>query len=492
MNRRMKKKVLLALMAATATLSASAQGYAGTTFNDRIGHGQDSIDVINNFSLYREAFKERNYQEAYNAWKVVIEKAPLAQIRIYQDGAVICENLIQKETDAAKKEEIFNTLMNMHDLRIKNLDDLNSFASKTTYTTKGNILCRKAYDYYCFAPKKDNEEAYRIFRSGIDDLGQNVDAYVLYYFIECSYNRFVAHQDDKTRDEFINDYMNCNDICDRLLDEAKSYPAQVIPANPESADSTEWEERVVLSPEAEKIIMNYQPTQNKCNELFVKSGAANCDDLTRIYETKVESAKGDLAELNNILKILQNFDCDKSDLYYKAADYAYELNRTPSAALGKASKLLKNGDTTNAMKYLQEAIELETDAAKKGKTAYTIATVLYSKGRISEARQYCNTALRYTPSFGKAYLMIANCIVRSAPAASQDSKKMLSRSYYYCLATDKCLKAIQVDPSCAGAAHRQIANYKNGYYPKSEAFFAGVKAGETVSVMGETTKLRLR
>ncbi len=489
----MNKKVFTAfLMATTISLGASAQGYAGSTFNDRIGHGQDSIDVINNFSLYREAFKEKNYKEAYEYWKLVLEKAPLAQIRIYQDGAVICENLLMQETDPAKKEEIFNTLMNMHDLRIKNLDDLNSFATKTTLTTRGNILCRKAYDYYCFAPKKDNEEAYRIFRSGIDDLGQNVDAYVLYYFIECSYNRFFAKQDDQTREDFINDYMNCNEICERLLDEAKSYPTEIIPANPESEDSTEWDERVVLSPEAQRIIQNYQPTLDKCNDLFVKSGAADCDALTKIYSEKVEGAKNNLAELNTILKILQNFDCDKSDLYYKAADYAYELNKTPNAALGKASKLLKTGDTANAMKYLQEAIELESDPVKKGKTAYTIASILYSKGRISEARQYCNTALRYTPSLGKAYLLIANCIVRNAPAASQDSKSMLTRSYYYCLATDKCLKAMQVDPSCVSAANRQISHYKNGYYPKSEAFFAGVKAGETVSVMGETTKLRLR
>ena len=45
----MKKKVLSAFVMATVAISAFAQGYAGTTFNDRIGHGQDSIDVINNF-----------------------------------------------------------------------------------------------------------------------------------------------------------------------------------------------------------------------------------------------------------------------------------------------------------------------------------------------------------------------------------------------------------------------------------------------------------
>ena len=92
----MKKKVLSAFVMATVAIGAYAQGYAGTTFNDRIGHGQDSLDVINNFSLYREEFKNQNYKEAYDAWKVVMEKAPLAQIRIYQDGDIICQQLLQK------------------------------------------------------------------------------------------------------------------------------------------------------------------------------------------------------------------------------------------------------------------------------------------------------------------------------------------------------------------------------------------------------------
>ena len=486
----MKKQVILGLML-TAALAVSAQDYSGTTFNDRvkIGHTEEeATEIINNFSLYRDAFKEKNYSEAYDYWKKVLDQAPLSQIRIYQDGATLCEALLQdKNLDAAKKDEVFNTLMSMHDTRIKNLDALNSFASKLTYTTRGNILGRKAYDYYCFAPKKNNEEAYKIFKSSIDDLGENVDAYILYYFIECSYNRFYANKDNiQMREDFINDYMSCNDVCERLLEEAKSYPAEVIPANPESADSTEWEERVVLAPEAQQIIANYQPTLDRCNDLFVKSGAADCETLAKIYAPKVEEAKKDLATLNGILKILQNFSCDKSDLYDLTADYAYELNKTPNAALGKASKFLKAGNTNEAMKYLEEAISLETDPAKKGKTAFAIAQILYSRGNISGCRQYCNKTLSYTPSNGRAYLLIANCIVRCA------SGDALERSKYYCLATDKCLKAMSVDPSCAGAAGRQMASYRNGFYPKSEAFFAGIKAGQSVTVMGESTTLRLR
>ena len=483
----MKRKTIMSIMLAAVSLMVNAQDYSGTTFYDRIGHGNDSIENLNNFAVYRDAFKSKNYEEAYEYWTKVLAGAPLAQVRLYHDGAVICENLLMKETDPAKKKEYFDALMNMHDTRIKNLDALNSFSTKETYTTIGDILCRKAYGYYCFAPERNNEEAYKIFKSGIESLGQNVDAYVLYYFIECSYTRFLANKDNiQYREDFINDYMTCNEICERLLEEAKNYPAQTIPANPESADSTEWEERVVLAPEAMKIIQNYQPTLDKCNNLFVQSGAADCDALSRIYGSKVESSKKDLTALNGILRILRNFSCDKSELFYKAADYAYELNKTPDAALGKAAKLLKAGDTNGAMKYLQEAIDLESDGRKKGKIAFSIAQILYSRGNIGGCRQYCNTALRYNPSNGRAYLLIANCIVRSA------SGDNLQRSYYYCLATDKCLKAISVDPSCAGMANRQMGSYRNGFYPKSEAFFAGIKAGQTVSVLGETTTLRLR
>ena len=46
----MKKQLLMSMMLTTA-LAVSAQDYSGTTFNDRIGHGKDSMEVINNFSL---------------------------------------------------------------------------------------------------------------------------------------------------------------------------------------------------------------------------------------------------------------------------------------------------------------------------------------------------------------------------------------------------------------------------------------------------------
>ena len=58
--------------------------------------------------------------------------------------------------------------------------------------------------------------------------------------------------------------------------------------------------------------------------------------------------------------------------------------------------------------------------------------------------------------------------------------------------SDYCNRAKAVDPSSAAKASRQAAAYAAHFYPKSEAFFAGIKAGQVVSVAGETTTLRLR
>ncbi len=481
------KKILLACTMLLGALTGTAQNLKGTSVNDRIGHGTDSIDVLGSLSLYQDAFKRKSYVEAIEPWEFVFQKAPLAMVRVYTDGAWMFENLIQNETDAAKKSEYFEKLMKIYDQRAANLDALNSFATPKTTSTMGNIICRKAYDYYYYCPNMDNETAYQMFRKGIDDMGPNTEGFVLYGFIDCSYRRYMANQsNNEIRQDFINDYMNTNDICDRLLDQAKEYPSEVIPADTTSEDSTKWVEQVVLAPEAEKIIVNYQPVQNQCNDLFVKSGAADCDALEKIYGADVEANKGNLAYLKAILKTLSSFDCDKSNIYYVAADYAYQIEKTPEAAIGKASKLLKAGDTAGAIKYFDEAISLESDNAKKAKYSYICAALLFKKGNLGGCRQYCRKTLQYNPSNGGAYLLQASCIARSA------SGDHLQQSYYYCLATDYCNKAKSVDPASAAKANRQAAGYAAHYYPKSEAFFQGIHAGQRVSVAGESTTLRLR
>ena len=141
---------------------------------------------------------------------------------------------------------------------------------------------------------------------------------------------------------------------------------------------------------------------------------------------------------------------------------------------------------TKGEQLLKALIAATTDEAKKAKYSYIVAALMFKQGKISQCRQYCRKSLQFNPSNGDAYLLQASCIVRIATGDH------LQKSYYYCLATDYCNRAKAVDPATAAKANRQAATYASYYYPKSEAFFAGIKAGQKVNVAGETTTLRLR
>lgn len=483
------KKVLLALAVLASSLTATAQSYKGTSFEDRIGHGQDSIDVRGALSMYVQCLKEKNYGEAYEHWKFVMEKAPLAQVRIYKEGQTILQEMTKKETDATKKKAYFDELMALYDLRLKNLNDLNDIATKEIdISSRGFVICRKAYDSYYFNPVQDNAAAvasYDLFHKGIADTGRDTEAGVLWGFTELS-DYLYKSDPDKYREDYLNDYMTTVEVCQSLLAMANEYPVDSIPGDPTSADSTKWETQIILDPKAQRIIDYYQPTLDHAEDLFVKSGAADCDALEKIYVTKIEANKTNLDYLNGVLKLLSNFDCDKSDIYYKASDYAYEIKKTPQAAIGRASKCLKSGDSAGAIKYFDEAISLEPETAKKAKYAYAIAALMYKRGNTSGCLQYINKTLQYNPSNGGAYLLKASIVARSG------SRKSIEATAPFCLAIDICNQAKAKDPSCSARANRAIASYSANLYPRSEAFMQGFKAGQRVSTAYGSTTIRFR
>lgn len=474
----MKRNLLTFILLAATTLAANAQGkYAGTTIYDRIGHGQDSIDVLNAITLYREAYKDKNWNESYQNWQIVFDKAPLAQSRTYTDGVNIMQQLIAGSQDDAKKAEYFNTLMKIYDQRLANLDDLNSFATAKTTTTRGNILTRKANDYFTYAPQTADklDTSYKMFREGIQDMGVNeVQGFVLYNFIICSHARYNANP-GANREDFINDYFTIKDVCENLLEQAKEFAfTDSIATQEDSIRAAELEEK------GAKIVAQYQPTFNKCQELFFNSNAANCSDLDKLYAEKVEANKDNKDYLKQVLKVLSDFECDSSALYTSIFDVLYPK---------KEKKVTTSSGSIDF--YLEEYAE-ETSGSRKAKLAASIAQIYYKQGRLGDCEKWCHNALAAQPTYGHAYLLIANCIVRKAPAATQNVNQMLNRSLYFCLAIDKCNRAKAVDPACASQANRQIASYNGNLFPKSEAFMMGIKAGERRTILGEATTLKFR
>lgn len=57
--------------------------------------------------------------------------------------------------------------------------------------------------------------------------------------------------------------------------------------------------------------------------------------------------------------------CTESEAYLQASFYAYKMEPTAEAATGCAYQAFKKGDIDSAVKFFDEAINLETDNIKK-------------------------------------------------------------------------------------------------------------------------------
>lgn len=421
----MKVKMLVAAIAVMTSTSAFAQ-YAGTQLVDRVGHGQDSIDCLTNLSTYGEYAKSKNYRDAYEPWKFCFEHCPVAQLGIYTNGVNIMHWMITEgTTDTAKKKEYFDLLMKVYDQRIQYMNELNSF--NKTKTLKGTYLCRKAYD--CSEYGGDSETAYNMFREAMaivaasEDENEEVPGYALNRYFNLSYDKFKA--DSNHREQFIKDYMESKDICDRMLQKANEQTTEA---------------------KKQAIIDQYDPTGYNIEITFAESKAADEEELLKIFGPKVEENKTNLDYLKSVLSIMQGNNCDDNDVYYKAAEYAYAIEPSYESAMGTGQKYYKEGKAGESVNYFKKAIELCPNDKQKGNIAYKIAAAQAKAGNSTAAFDFINQAKGYNPSIA------GRCTFLSAQiyAMNKDYAKGIAA----------CDEAAEMDAALQGAAGRLKENIK--------------------------------
>ena len=425
----MKLKKTIALLTVIATALPSFAQLEGTSVYDRIGHGQDSINALNNLSLYQEAYKLKNWAEAYDSWKQVIEKAPMAQVSLYTQGPTILRNLLTETTDAAQKKQYLDEFMRMYDTRLKYMNELNSFASEKMKTNKGGVLCRKAYDYATYAPGVDAsyslDNAYNMFTEGInlvnDDPSREVEGFVLYKYFDVSYQKYLADQVG-FHEQFLKDYLLCKEVCEKMLEKANGEPDTVA---------------------AQKIVAQYDPTLLAVENNFIQSKAADRDQLIKIFTPKVEEKKNDLNYLRSVIDILAENDCDDTDIYFKASRYAFDIEPSFNAAIGTAQWYTKQGNHSESIKYYDKAIELCNSDKQKARIAMKVVYALAKSGQGSKAEGYLQKVERFDPS------MAGRCDLFRAQSAATAKNWDAALTY--------ARRASQEDASISGVSSRLIS-----------------------------------
>lgn len=219
---------------------------------------------------------------------------------------------------------------------------------------------------------------------------------------------------------------------------------------------------------------------------------STCENLIPLNKKYFAENKDDAQWLRRAVSRMYNKECTDDPFYATLVEAYVHADPSPEANVFYAGILLKNGESTKAMEYFKKAIDLENDSYKKSKNLLRVAQILSKKGRKSEARQYSYEALKYEPTLGNAYLLIAVMYAQSANACGND---VVSKRMVYGAAIDKLVRAKAVDPSISSKVNRYIGQFSQNLPSKKDLFTAEkpVKVGDSYRIgcwIGETTRVR--
>lgn len=452
----MKAKVVLLGAMMTASISSFAK--TGVETGTKYGTGQDSLECIQNISLFSQYAKQGDYKSAGEFWEKVYKNCPQSSKNIYIHGPKIIGAQIEAEADANKKAVLFDKLMKVYDDRVK-------YFGNDRKMNKNMILAEKAASYIKYVPTvrdPQKTKAYGWLAEVIENEGSNAKATVFQNYFMLSDSYYKADK-QKNAQQYLDDYLKISPLLSECL------------ANATGKDSA-----------------NYATVKSAVDASFAASGVADCKTLDGVYGPQVNSKKSDMAFLNMVLKLYSIADCEESDVYFKASEYKHAIEPSAGSARGLASKAAKDKNYAKALGYYQEAVKLETDNNDKSNLQLKIASIYRIQKNYAASRSAAQAALNYKASNSSAYILIATLYAETANSISDDAT---IRQSAYWAAVDKLEKAKQVDPSCAANVNKMINAYKDAYPGSSELFMRGLTDGKEFTVPGwinEKTTVRGR
>ena len=456
----MRIKALIALVAFTSSVAMAQKGVED---GSRFGHGQDSIDCLNNLSLYSSYLKTKSYTDAYTYWKKVFADAPVSQHGIYTNGVVILKNLIAASKDVAERKVYAEEMMAVYDQQLQYLEQLNQLRKSpwTDFYVKGE----KAHAYITYYPGMDNNKAYEMLKEVVELGESNNQYYIISDFMKISQAKYK--KDDTHREQFIQDYLTSSEYINVIAEKANN--------------STSSQKEALI-----KAVVN---TKENVDAYFINSGAADCDQLEAIYLPKIEENKDNLDYLKKVVSVMGMLSCTESDAYYAASEYAHHIAPTAETAAGCAYRYFKRGDIAKSIEFFDQAIELDTTSIGKAEYCYKAAVILNSDKQLSKAKSYTTKAISLNGNKGTYYILLAN-IYAASPKWNDDSN--INNCKYF-VVLDKLYQAKRVDESVAEEANKMIAAYSTHTPAIEELFFLGYKKGDQIHVGGlinESTTIR--
>jgi len=420
-------------------------------------NAQSNQECAQNLSIFAEFAKVKNYESAYEPWMAVRENCPTLNAAIYSYGERILKDRIKKNIEAeASKQD----LLKLYDQWAEN------FPTKRGASVLGDIISKKAQTMLDYK-MADLKVIYNTF-----DLAYTTDAKsfknpkFLYNYFKTMYDRYKQGDTEVTTELLFNKY---EEVSEKFEIEGTNLSKKL---------------DVILKKEAAGTPLTSRETRNKrvygvnsnaigtflSNLDAIIAKEATCENLIPLYRRNFEEFKTDAVWLKRAASRMDSKECSDDPFFVTLVEALHNLDPSADSAYYLGLLNDKKGKSTEALKYYEESIVLETDNYKKAKILFKIATKFKNAGRKSSARTYAQKALNFQPSMGRAYLLISSLYASSANSCGDTQ---FNKRAVYWLAADMARKAGNVDASLKSIARKTAASYVGRAPSKTDVFTEG-------------------
>ncbi|MDG2371036.1 MAG: hypothetical protein P8L83_00265 [Flavobacteriaceae bacterium] len=416
--------------------------------------GQSNEECVNNLSIFAESAKIKNYDAAYDTWLLVLNECPKLNLAIFTYGERILKHKI-KNASGESQESFKQDLISLYDNWIIN------FPTKKGISRVGSILSTKAQALIDYK-MADDATIYSVFDEAYKkDPNSFTSPKGLYNYFDTLYKQYKASA------------VSTEDLFNKYEEISEKFEI-------ESTNLAKNLDKILIKEEQGEPLTKREVKNKRVYEVNSRAIAillknldaiiaieATCENLIPLYQRNFEENKTDPIWLNRAASRMSSKDCSDDPLFVTIIETLHRLDPGADSAYYLGLLNDKRGKSSEALKYYEESIILESDKYKKAKILYKIAVKFKNSGRKQSARNYAQKALRNQPSMGRAYLLIAGLYASSANACGDTQ---FEKRAMYWLAADIARKAGRVDASIRRSANRTADSYMGRAPSKTDIF----------------------
>lgn len=444
-------KFIFAGLALFIGASAFAQDFSDDAKYGKWGATvEERAENIGASNFLKEAIEAKDFAAATVHFQQLLNNCPTASQNTFARGVTIYKNKAQRARTLEEKKVFIDSILFIYDQRIIHFGD-------HPKNGKDYILDMKARDMLRLCTTNRP-----LLRSGLKDaVDAGIESGRIHLDIVSSYYKYLCedfeYDDTVTSDMILNEYERLSPLFSEV-----------------SAEDEQYRDIFETS--------------------FGTSGAASCENLEALFSQKLAADPENEKLLKQAVDLMARAQCS-SDFFFATTEKYYTVKPSSDIALYLAKGFQDRGEFDKALKYLREALAVETNPSAKEPLYVQIALIEIGNKNYASAAEAAREIRSINPDNGYSYFILGQCY---AASPCQDDK--INGASVYWAAYDAMAQAVNLlkdEPDVQKAAQQLMNAYRGAFPVQETCFFAELSAGDRYTIKcgfaaGQSTTVRYR